>query len=479
MKRIATLVLAMLMVLGLLAGSASATEKVTILYPGEESDRMTELLNGELGAALLQDLDLQLEMVYVPWGDYWNMKTAKLQAGDAIDLYWDGTGNISQVYNRQECQPLDELIAQYGQDMLKVLPIEHIKGGGSIDGKIYAIPSAYKPFSGMRQLVCLRQDILEAVGMDKVETAEDLYNFAVKAKEMFPEIKGVGDPMYYPLTRYFAEEPLILCIAKDELVAYNETTQKAVSYFETQAFQDLCKFNGTLAAAGLFSDEETLNYENRDGRMDSGNYLWQEGSLGKDAERINSLRGNVPDAKLATYLLAPEKQKYITSAGGEALFVPNTAANPAGAIKFLNWLYSDVSHYRLAIFGVEGKDYVIENGRIAPIGETLPELFYEWMFDNTNYKVFSKDVSQDYVDTYLNWDKGAVNSALLGFTFNNENVKEIEVRLQEAMTDFRPLMTGFVDFDTTYPGFIQKLKDAGIDEYVAEVQRQIDAYIAK
>ena len=315
--------------------------------------------------------------------------------------------------------------------------------------------------------------------MDKVETAEDLYNYAVKAKEMFPEIKGVGDPMYYPLTRYFAEDPLILCIAKDELVAYNETTKKAVSYFETQAFQDLCKFNGTLAAAGLFSDEETLNYENRDGRMDSGNYLWQEGSLGKDAERINSLRGNVPDAKLATYLLAPEKHKFITSAGGEALFVPNTAANPAGAVKFLNWLYSDVSHYRLAIFGVEGKDYVIENGRIAPVGDTLPELFYEWMFDNTNYKVFSKDVSQDYVDTYLTWDKDAVNSALLGFTFNNENVKEVEVRLQEAMTDFRPLMTGFVDFDDTYPGFIQKLKDAGIDEYVAEVQRQIDAYIGK
>ena len=109
----------------------------------------------------------------------------------------------------------------------------------------------------------------------------------------------------------------------------------------------------------------------------------------------------------------------------------------------------------------------------------MPELFYEWMFDNTNYKIFSKDVSQEYVDTYLAWDNGAVNSALLGFTFNNENVKEVEVRLQEAMTDFRPLMTGFVDFDTTYPAFIQKLKDAGIDEYVAEVQRQIDAYITK
>jgi putative aldouronate transport system substrate-binding protein len=47
------------------------------------------------------------------------------------------------------------------------------------------------------------------------------------------------------------------------------------------------------------------------------------------------------------------------------------------------------------------------------------------------------------------------------------------------MSDFRPLMTGFIDFDENYPGFIAKLKAAGIDEYVAEVQVQIDAFLAQ
>jgi ABC-type glycerol-3-phosphate transport system substrate-binding protein len=468
------------MALTLLAMSANAAEKVTILYPGEESDQMTELLNGALADALRKDLDMEIEMIYIPWGEYWDHKTIKLQAGDAIDLYWDGTGNISQVYNRQECQPLDDLIAEYGQDMLKVLPLEYIQSGGTIDGKIYAIPSAYKPTSASRQLVCLRQDILEAVGMDNIETADDLYEFAVKAKEMFPELKGVGDPMYFPISRYFAEEPLLLCIARDELMAYNEATRQAVSYFESQAFIELCKFNATLAAAGLFSEEETLNYEDRDGRLDSGNYLWMEGSLGKDLERINSLRGNVPDAKLATYLLAPEKPKYITTAGGEALFIPYSAANPQGAMKFLNWLYGSEPNYRLAIYGVEGVDYILEDGAIAPMDADagLPEFFYSWMFDNAHYKVFPADVSREYIDAFLSWDDNATVSAIFGFQFNNENVLETEVRLQEAMTDFRPLMTGFVDFDTVYPEFVNKLKGAGIDEYVAEVQRQIDVFLA-
>jgi len=479
MKRIFTLMLAALMLLALLTASASAAEKVTILYPGDESDRMTELLRGELAAKLLADLDMEIEMIYLPWGDYWNHKTIKLQAGDPIDLYWDGTGNIGQIYNLQECRPLDELIAEYGQDMLGVLPLEHIKRGGTVDGQIFAIPSAYKPFSCMRQLVCLRQDILEAVGMDNVATVGDLFAFATKAKEMFPEIKGVGDPMYYPLSRFFAENPLLLCIARDELVAFDEVTQQAVSYFESQAFQDLCRFNATLAKAGLFSDDETLNYEARDARLDSGNYLWMEGSLGKDSERINSLRGNVPEAKLATYLLAPEQPKYIVAAGGEALFIPYSAANPEGAMKFLNWMYSSAENYRLCVYGVEGVDYVLEDGRIAPVGDTLPEFFYEWMFDNTSYKLFPADATQEYVDAYLTWDEGALTSALFGFNFNNSDVLEIEVRLQEAMRDFRPLMTGFVDFDSFYPEFVGNLKAAGIDEYVAEVQQQVDQFLGK
>jgi putative aldouronate transport system substrate-binding protein len=144
-------------------------------------------------------------------------------------------------------------------------------------------------------------------------------------------------------------------------------------------------------------------------------------------------------------------------------------------------MYSSEENYRLAIFGLEGVDYVLEDGRIAPAApnETLPEFFYEWMFDNTNYKLFPAEVSQEYIDTYLGWDDGAIPSAILGFSFNNEKVLETEVRLQEVLRDFIPLMTGFVDFDSTYPGFIQSLKDAGIDEYVAEVQRQVDAFLGK
>ncbi|MEG2021966.1 MAG: hypothetical protein RR087_09320, partial [Oscillospiraceae bacterium] len=78
---------------------------------------------------------------------------------EPIDLYWDGLPDLANFVNKQQCMPLDELINKHGQDMLKVLPMEQLKGG-MVDGKIYGIPTAYAPSSSMFQLVCVRQDIL-------------------------------------------------------------------------------------------------------------------------------------------------------------------------------------------------------------------------------------------------------------------------------------------------------------------------------
>jgi len=44
--------------------------------------------------------------------------------------------------------------------------------------------------------------------------------------------------------------------------------------------------------------------------------------------------------------------------------------------------------------------------------------------------------------------------------------------------DLASVLYGFVDIDTEYPKAMQKLKDAGMEEYVAEVQRQVDELLA-
>lgn len=455
--------------------AASGTpEEITILYPGEESDRMTSFLNGEFAERMLQDLNMKVNVIFVPWDQYWDKKSIMLGSQEPIDLYWDGLVDLGQFVNKKEAQPLDELIEQYGQDMLKVLPMEHIQGG-VIDGKIYGIPSAYSPSSAMFQQVCLRQDLLEAVDMTEISTPEDLKEFATRAMDKFPNIKGAGDPILMPLTRYFSEQPAHN-IGAGYLAFFNEETKEVFSYYESETFQNVAKFNREMTLAGLYPDEMTTNYNERDSRVQSGNYLWVEGSLGKETEIVDAVRANAPDAVMKNYLLAPEKPKYITAAGGEVICIPYSAPNPAGTMKWLNWLYSSQENYLFAIYGVEGKDYEIVDGRINRlIGD---ELFYEWMFRNKNYQLFSAEADEEYIETYQAWDDGAIYSPIFGFAYKDENVKELELNLKEIEKQFEAIRSGFVDFDSEYPKAVEALKAAGIDEYIADLQRQVDEFMA-
>ena len=76
--------------------------------------------------------------------------------------------------------------------------------------------------------------------------------------------------------------------------------------------------------------------------------------------------------------------------------IPYSAPNPSGAMKWLNWLYSSQENYLFALYGVEGKDYEIVNGRINRL--ITDELFYEWMFRNKNYQMFPVETDEAYIE---------------------------------------------------------------------------------
>ncbi|MCR5735485.1 MAG: ABC transporter substrate-binding protein [Lachnospiraceae bacterium] len=456
---------------------AKDTGKVIILYPGEETDEMANFIDNQLNPKLKEEIGEEVELVYKGWDQYWEQKDIMLSAGDAIDLYWDGLQDIGIMVNKKQCQPLDELIATYGQDMKKVIPDGQLSGG-VVGGIQYGIPSAYAPSSGMFQLVCVREDLLEEVGMNDIQTADDLTEYASKVAEAHPELSGPADIIYKPLTRYFQDEPLTWGSAGDTVV-YGEKTKKAYNYFESEAFKKVAQFNRNMYEKGLYRDELTTNYNERDSRMQQGTYLWVEGSIGKENEIISSVRANAPDAVLKSYILDPEQDKYITACGGEVLCVPYSAQNPIGAIKFVNWLYTSKDNYNFALYGPEGENYTIEDGRIVLNDPAFGGYFYEWMFRNVNYQMFTTDVTDEFIDTYTHWDDNAIESDIMAFHFDNANVKNEQTAIGEIWnTQIMPILCGYVDYDTEFPKVQQALKDAGMDKYLAEVQTQLDEYLA-
>ena len=296
------LVLALTLCLALpLVAHAEALEEITILYPGEETDEMANFINGPFAEKVKAELNMKVNMTYLSWEAYWDQKQLMLAANTPIDLYWDGLPDLSSIVNNKEAQPLDELLAKcWPESMKDVLP-ESQMAGGRINGVQYGIPSAYAPSSAMYQFVCLRQDLLEQVGMTEVKTADDLREFALRVQEQLPGFKGPADVIFKPLTRNFADEQYTW-VASQDLVVFGEESKKAYSYAHTKAFEDVARFNREMYLDGLYGDEVSIKYNERDSRMQTGLYLWVEGSLGKENEIGNSVKTADPNAVLKNYL---------------------------------------------------------------------------------------------------------------------------------------------------------------------------------
>ena len=125
------------------AGTASSgtIEEVVMLYPGEETDAMENFIDNQLNPRLNEELGINLKLVYKGWDQYWDQKGVMLAANQRIDLYWDGMSDLATRVNKTQCQPLDDLIKENCQDMLKVIPESQL-AGGVVNGVQYGIPSA-------------------------------------------------------------------------------------------------------------------------------------------------------------------------------------------------------------------------------------------------------------------------------------------------------------------------------------------------
>jgi putative aldouronate transport system substrate-binding protein len=445
------------------------------IYPGDVTPRMEEFLNSEFKAKMKEDLNMELQLTWIPWAQYWQKRDMMLAAREVVDWYWDGFPNINLINSRKQAAPIDELLQKYGQDILKVIPEKSIKAA-TINGKLMALPSTFCPAGANFQMVDIRQDILEEVGMTEIKTTADLAQFAEKAKAKYPDMNAASDSIILALQREFADQGYVF-ISDAYMLCIGQKDNKVYSFYETDAFKKAAKFNRDLFVKKQIPEEVTIKFNEKDPRMTSGKYLWGEASIGKPTEIIQALQKNAPNAKLKAYLLGPGSGKHIATPGGEILCLPPTAKNPERAMMFFNWMFKSKDNYLMALYGVKDKDWKLENGRIKTL--TNDTFFYEWMFRNVNYQEFPDYIADDYINQYKNWDSDAEYANCFGFIFDSANVKNVEAKCkQEIETSMRPIMTGFVDFDKNYDKALAALKAAGIDQYKDECQKQFDAFLA-
>ena len=179
--------------------------------------------------------------------------------------------------------------------------------------------------------------------------------------------------------------------------------------------------------------------------------------------------------------------KYVvtTHAGGSMFGIPVTCQNPEAAMKYINLMHSDATLVNLMLFGKEGENY-------TKIDDTTVEINNDanwygvhagaWTVGNTKLQMVTKGEDPEKNALLQSYADDAIATASLGFRFDGTPVAEKIAAVNNVISEKgNPLKCGQIDPDDPNAGIEAlkaDLKAAGIDDVIAEVQKQYDAWKA-
>lgn len=356
--------------------------RVEVFDRGNAPDGLT-VTNNEMTKYVQENFgdpnNIDVEFVPVPRSEEINQLNVLMAAGSAPDIIF--TYNAGAVYNWAKQGGLTDLSAVLDQEGANVKSyLADSLPYGMFDGKQYAVVARRVNLQKYSQLI--RQDWLDAVGMEVPKTTEETYE-VLKA---FKEKKLGGNrtiPLGFSLTPD-SYEPIIWSFIKeqsDEARYLKSVTIGSREYpILADGHKDGIRFLNKLYNEGLLDPDFALDKDKKKIQENfvngyTGLFSFDTGTaFGNADSQVNTLQKNVPAAQVTPLLpwtdFEGKNRQPSYTPSGMFIMVPSFSERSAEAIRYLNWMAQDEVIKYMA-FGQEGVHHDVVQG--FPITNTSDE----------------------------------------------------------------------------------------------------------
>lgn len=447
-----------------------------IMYVLGEQPSGFEDMMVEFNKLTKQEINATLKVNWIGWGDYQDKYPLLLSSGETCDLIYTATWlNFYQQAQKGAFMALEDLLPVYAPKSLEQTS-EIARQEASIDGHMYCLPSGKSTYNAYGPIV--RGDLMDKYGIAEINNFDDLgkYLQAIKDNEssMQPtDIYSAGselDDVYlmnqgmYPLTGNCGSIYWIDPNAEKPVVFAKHEWDKMPEFLEMMA---------EWSEAGYWSKSALSNKDDT---------MIETGKAGMTLHNIDtwaSLSLKHPEWNYRFYNLVSQYEalSYLQ----DAMAIPNSAKNPERALMLLELLRTNQTAYDLFNYGIPGVDSVIhEDGTIEAL---RPD---DFPLDNCGWGFRTNDFTRETygVPAELAKVKDEINTSLTdnkfrAFIIDTNAVKNEYAAVQNAMSQYYdPLELGFVDAKSGLEELTKYMDDAGNAAVKAELQRQIDEFIA-
>ncbi len=495
MRKIVSVFLVLAMILSLQTFASAETYNLDIYWVGNgDNPEIRESVEKAVNAYIEPIIGATVTFHIVGW-DYWYTEAiGALEKGEKMDLIftadWEG---YSEEISKGLLLPLDDLLQKYGRGIQITMPPTFLDGV-RVNGVLYGIPT--------NKELCVPNGFLvnktaaEEIGWNvtqddpSITCTEDLEPWLAKYKELHPDkypflFEGPdgrwSDEPWIPDWVNLESNAIAMKMARNADGTFDDTIY---SIFFTEEEEQHIRQMYRFAQAGYISPESTdpsYNYNEVFGRGDF--LVFTQPLKGNGIKAAEMIAANATADFECVEITMQPKYVVTTHAGGSMFAIPVTCQDPAKAMSYLNLMHIDATLVNMMLYGKENENYIKTEGMKLDL---IPESSWyslhggAWTVGNTKlqYVLSNEDVNKNALLQCFADD--AIPTPSLGFRFNSAPVADKVSALSKAVTEYvKPLMCGLVNPDDPAWGIgamQAELKAAGIDEILAEVQAQYDAW---
>lgn len=420
-----------------------------------------------------EELGVEIEMTRNFDAEKANLAMASGEEWDLFNIH-GFSGGVQALATNGYATPLNDLLAEYGKDILALQP-EEIRAGSMIDGVLYAIPN--NADSARAAGFAMNKAVLDELGIDPetIKTWDDVHDVLVQVKEARPDL--------YPLVPTWSNGGMQEVIPYHNFAGgavledvFTDSTE-VVNLYATDAYREFCERMYQWNQEGLIMPDATTTTDNM--LMQTVGFADYENI--KPGKEIEIKKSWGIDAVLIE--LTPP---YMQNAGG-GWCIPESSRHKELAMQLWNLMWTNEELSNILINGVEGTHWEWKDDSheviVAPEGiDTTGSSGYEsldWAWPNCRITAVWDGGDPDQWDKLQTFCDEARISPANGFVFDTTPVMNEVTACNNVVTKYNVgLRWGELDPDETIPAFSAELEASGINAIIEECQSQLDAYLA-
>ncbi len=386
-----------------LSSGSRSRETLHLYFPGEASPHVTELFD-EIEKQSRRDLNLELEVTFLPFGEYLESLPELLEGGGEIDAFlyfpdmmFNGVA-IGDLISQGLVAPLGDLLQQHMPAYTSVIEGE-LRHALARRGDVYLI-TGYLPYAP-KLTVMVREDFvnrfditgirnwseLEALLANIAEADSDVFPLALSANPtaLFAASSGYNILDTGMLLVYRADDPEMRITAWENTDEYEMGIRRIMDWMD----------RGFLDRRSIGLDPYMI--------INSGRWAVITTQRGNDLFLSSYISSEGSEWNYVSFTLFPDQRAQRIDNLDLGIAVSSSSEHPERVLQFIDWFHRSQEHYDLLMYGIEGKHYRLDGERVIPDAE-LPEGALAFAgkdsFLNIALERDSEDMEAGSIETY-------------------------------------------------------------------------------